>query len=68
MYFHYCSVKTFKDFMKSQVLWLSDLTNSNDTQEVTRTFCNLWEAVKLRLLESDLDQDIIRQEIGILDQ
>ncbi len=67
MYFHYCSVDTFKDIMKSQVLWLSDLTSSNDTQEVTRTFCDLWEAVKLRLQESDLDQDIIRQEIEILD-
>lgn len=53
--------------MQSKVLWLSDMTKSNDTQEVTRTFCDLWKAVKKRLLESDLDPDIIRQEIEILD-
>ncbi len=53
--------------MKSKVLWLSNLTDSNDTQEVTRTFCDLWETVKKKLLESDLDSNIITQEIEMLD-
>lgn len=53
--------------MNSKVLWLSNLTESNDTQEGTRAFDNLWSAVKKRLLESDIDQDIIVKEIEIFD-
>lgn len=68
IHFHYCSVDTFKSITKSKVLWLSDLTQSNDTQEVTRTFNIIWETVKKRLLNSDLDRDILKKEIEILDQ
>ena len=39
--YHFCSVEKFKKIIGSKVLWLSDLTQSNDTQEVTRTFNNL---------------------------
>ena len=45
MVYHYCTVDTFKNIMSSKVLWLSDLTDSNDDQEVERTFVNLWEGV-----------------------
>jgi len=65
--YHFCSVDKFKKIIESKVLWLSDLTKSNDTQEVTRTFNNLWKSIKQRLLESDLDTDIVKQEIEILD-
>lgn len=68
IYFHYCNVETFKSIINSKVLWLSDLTASNDTQEVTRTFCDLWGTVKNRLLQSDLNPDIVNPEIEILDQ
>jgi hypothetical protein len=68
IYYHYCSVDTFKKIMDSKVLWLSNLIESNDTQEVTRTFDILWSAVKARLLDSDIDPDIIVQEIDILDR
>ena len=34
--------KTFKNILKSKVLWLCDLTDSNDEQEVIRTFVVLW--------------------------
>lgn len=68
MYFHYCSVQTFIEIMKSKVFWLTNLTESNDTEEVTRSFINLWDMVKKRLLGSDLDKDIIVEEIKILDQ
>jgi hypothetical protein len=67
VYFHYCRVDTFKNIMNSKVLWLSNLTESNDTQEVTRTFDILWSAVKRRLLESDIDRDVVEKEIEILD-
>lgn len=40
---------------------------SNDTQEVTRTFENLWQVVKNRLLSSDLDRDVLAKVIEILD-
>lgn len=60
LYFHYCSVATFKEVMNSKVLWLADLTESNDTQEVTRTFETLWDAVKIRLSESDLYKEVIQ--------
>lgn len=46
MAYHYCTVETFKKIMSSKVLWLSDLTDSNDDQEVKRTFVNLWEGKK----------------------
>ena len=40
--YHYCTVKMFKNILKSKVLWLCDLTDSNDEQEVIRTFVVLW--------------------------
>lgn len=68
IFYHYCSVETFKNILKSKVLWLSDLTKSNDDEEVTRTFQILWKRVRQRLLESDLDQEIVIREIEMLDQ
>lgn len=67
MLYHYCSVEKFKNIIDSKVLWLSDLTKSNDTQEITRTFNDLWQSVKQRLLTSDLDINIVKQEIEVLD-
>lgn len=66
--FHYCSVETLKNILASKHLWLSDLTKSNDSQEVTRTFQNLWHRVKERLIISDLDQETVNRVIEILDQ
>lgn len=47
--YHYCTVDTFKSILKSKVLWLCDLTDSNDEQEVIRTFVVLWEGVRRTL-------------------
>lgn len=30
---HYCKVETFKNILQSKVLWLCDLTDSNDEQD-----------------------------------
>lgn len=31
--YHYCTVEIFKNILQSKVLWLCDLTDSNDEQE-----------------------------------
>lgn len=31
--YHYCTVETFKNILQSKVLWLRDLTDSNDEQK-----------------------------------
>ena len=41
--YHYCTVETFKSILQSKVLWLCDLTDSNDEQEVIRTFGKRYE-------------------------
>lgn len=66
--YHYCTVETFKNILKSKVLWLSDLTDSNDDQEMIRTFVNLWEGVKQRLLLTDLPTNLLKQVIEIIDK
>lgn len=66
--YHYCSVEKFKQILSSKVIWLSDLTKSNDKNEVIQTFGVLWSAVKERLLYCDLDKDIVMQEIEALDK
>ena len=68
MVYHYCTVDTFKNIMSSKVLWLSDLTDSNDDQEVERTFVNLWEGVKKRLRQTDLPKDALEQAIDLIDK
>ena len=45
--------------MESKVIWLNDLTESNDSSEVVQTFGALWESIKKRLLISDLDTDMV---------
>ena len=45
--------------MQSKVLWLCDLTDSNDEQEVIRTFVVLWERVKKRLEQTDIPKDVL---------
>ncbi|MBS3950844.1 MAG: DUF2971 domain-containing protein [Peptococcaceae bacterium] len=66
--YHYCSVETLKNILNSKVLWLSDLTKSNDSQELVRTFDILWAKVRQRLLDSDLDKSIVTPQIEILDK
>ncbi|MDO4489074.1 MAG: DUF2971 domain-containing protein [Eubacteriales bacterium] len=65
--YHYCSIETFKNILKSKVLWLSDLTDSNDNQEVIRTFVNLWDNVKRKLLTTDLSEDVLNDVIQMID-
>ena len=66
--FHYCDVDKFQNMLKSKVLWLCDLTDSNDDQEVSRTFDTLWEGVKGRLQSSDLDKNVLDEATKLIDQ
>lgn len=65
--YHYCTVETFQNILKSKVLWLSDLTDSNDDQEVIRTFVNLWDGVKRRLDQTDIPKDVLEQIVKMVD-
>lgn len=65
--YHYCSVSTFKNILESKVLWLSDLTDSNDEQEMLRSFEVLWEGVKQRLRKTDLPKEFLNQAITLID-
>ena len=68
IFYHYGSVETFENIPTSKVLWLSNLTKSNDGEEVIRTFQILWERVKQRLTNSDLEQEMVTKVIKMLDQ
>ena len=50
------------------MLWLCDLTDSNDEQEVIRTFAVLWERVKKRLEQTDIPKDVLNNAIQLIDQ
>lgn len=66
--YHYCSAETFKSIIKSKVLWMTDLTKSNDKEEVSITYQKLWNSAKAKLLKcSDLDKDILAQTIKLVD-
>ena len=55
--YYYCSFEVFRSMLNSKTLWLTNLTKSNDSQEVVRLYNNIWDDVKIRLLNSDLDTD-----------
>lgn len=65
--YHYCTVETLQSILNSKVLWLCDLTDSNDDEEVIRTFVNLWDGVKKRLKETDIPPDVLESVIGLID-
>ena len=50
--YHYCSIDTFKNIIKSKVLWLCNLRDSNDEEEIIRIYSVIWENVKNKLKKS----------------
>ena len=66
--YHYCSVESFEKILESKVLWLTDVTQSNDSEEVFQTFRILWGHIRQRLLGSDLNIDIVSKEVAIIDK
>lgn len=57
--YYYCSFSTFCSMLNSKSLWLTDLTKTNDSQEVLRLYDNIWEELKKRFTDSDLDQEVV---------
>lgn len=57
--YYYCSFDVFSSMLGSKCIWLTDLTKSNDSQEVVRLYDNIWDDIKSRLKQSNLDQDIV---------
>ena len=64
--YYYCSSKTFKSLLASHSLWLTNLTESNDQQEVSRTYDILWNKIKEHLLKSDLDPTLLNGQVELL--
>lgn len=66
VYYYYCKMDTFKAMLKSKTLWLTDLTKSNDAEEVARAYENLWNRVKARLETTDLNKEILYSQFDLL--
>lgn len=67
IYYHYCTLEALESILDSKTLWLCDLTESNDAQEVYRAYVPLWNDVKAKLMESDIDKQLLKQQIAYLD-
>lgn len=61
--YYYCGFETFCSMLNSKSLWLTNLRKSNDSEEVTRLYNQIWEDVKKRLVDSDLDTEIVKFNI-----
>ena len=57
--YYYCSYEVFTSMLESKSIWLTNLTQSNDSQEVTQLYNNIWDDIKNRLKKSDLDQNTV---------
>ena len=66
--YYYCSFETFCSLLKSKNLWLTDLTKSNDSEEVSRLYYNIWEDLKERLLQSDLEKETVNFVVNQFDK
>ena len=68
MIYHYCAADTFMSIMNSGVLWLCDLTDSNDEEEMSRTFNEIWTKIKNRLRNTDLNRKLLDEIIERVDK
>lgn len=66
--YHYCDCQTFRNILESKVLWLCDLTDSNDEEEIISTFKTLWNNVKKNIKERDLPKDVMEFVIENVDR
>jgi hypothetical protein len=48
--YHYCTEITFRAILSSKVLWLTQILNSNDKEEIKRTYDFVWPKVREDLL------------------
>lgn len=57
--YYYCNLNTYISMIKSKCLWLTDLTKSNDSQEVTRLYKNIWNSIKPDIIKSGIDENLV---------
>lgn len=65
--YHYTSYKKLKAIVESKTLWLTDIINSNDAEEVLHTFDNLWKSIKPSLLSYFAGNDYALKMIEMAD-
>ena len=63
LYYYYCKMQTFESMLRTKTFWLTDLTKSNDSEEVLRAYRNLWDRVARRLEDTDLDEKILTSQL-----
>lgn len=67
IFYYYCKMETFKSMLTSKTLWLTDLTKSNDSEEVIRAYQSLWDRIKESLKKTDIDKDVLRSQFDLLE-
>ena len=65
--YYYCNIDTYRSILKSKTLWLTNLTESNDSQEVKRLYENIWSYIKEYLINSDLNKELVNKTFENLD-
>lgn len=65
--YYYCKMDTFKSMLRTKTLWLTDLTRSNDAEEVKRAYYNLWKRIRTQLEATDIDKDVLASQFEMLD-
>lgn len=65
--YYYCKMNTFKSMLKTKTLWLTDLTKSNDSEEVIRAYRSLWKRIRVHLDATDIDKALLASQFEMLD-
>ncbi len=68
LYYHYTSFASFKSIISSKVLWLTQIVQSNDTEEVVRTLDILWSKIKSGLSNKLYNNTFGQEAISMIDQ
>ncbi len=68
MFYHYCKADTSLKIIETKCLWLTNLTKSNDEDEVKRTFVNLWSKIKDELMNNNYDIPDVDSLIELIDR
>ena len=67
MLYHYCAYEKFESIIQSKTLWLTQIMNSNDTEEVIRTFDIIWNKIKHDITDGITDVTKAKQVMDILE-
>ncbi len=71
--YHYCSVDTFNKIVSNKELWLTDVTKSNDYEELQAIFNVLSDKIKSKIdfknigIERSISSLLLRDFINCID-